>query len=197
MHTLPRVALLAVVSMTIVGCGDDGDGGSSAGSGGMGGETDGGGGTGGAGGSGGSGGDGGSGGSGGDGGSDAGGSDTGVPPGARPHPLYPVLDLDTLPGAGGAQSGAYEAPTLPTTTRQVTVSGTGNAARTELLDACQTPGTAVSVPDAAGQLGILDFGNVQDCDVTLGAQVIADLVYVGHLPGPQVAPAQRLRIRGG
>jgi hypothetical protein len=53
------------------------------------------------------------------------------------------------------------------------------------------------VPDAAGRLGVVDFGNVTDCDVTLGAMVVADLVYVGHLPGPQVAPAHRIRVRGG
>jgi hypothetical protein len=55
----------------------------------------------------------------------------------------------------------------------------------------------VTVPDAAGRIGILDFGNVSDCDITLGAAVIADLVYVGHLPGPQIAPSHRIRIRGG
>jgi hypothetical protein len=121
----------------------------------------------------------------------------GAVPGARPHPLYAALDLDTLPGDGGSASGAYEPPTLPTTTRTVTISSTGSQARTDLLAACATAGTAVTVPDAAGHIGTLDFGNVNDCDVTLGALVIADLVYVGHLPGPQVAPSHRIRIRGG
>lgn len=124
---------------------------------------------------------------------DAGGAATGT----RPHPLYPALDLDALPGPGGAASGAYEPPELPVTTRTVTVDTTGDQARTDLLTACQTPGTAVTVPNAAGRVGTLDFGNVTDCDVTLGALVIADLVYVGHLPGPEVAPTHRLRIRGG
>lgn len=117
--------------------------------------------------------------------------------GARPHPLYPALDLATLPGPGGGSIGAYEPPALPVTTRTVTVSGTGSQARTELLAACQVAGTAVTVPDSAGRVGSLDFGNVTDCDVTLGAQVIADFVYVGHLPGPVVAPTHRLRLRGG
>lgn len=92
--------------------------------------------------------------------------------------------------------GAYAPPALPNTTRTVTVSSTGQQARTELLAACQVAGTAVSVPNA-GRLGSLDFGNVTDCDVTLGAQVVADFIYVGHLPGPTVAPARRLRLRGG
>jgi len=77
------------------------------------------------------------------------------------------------------------------------VSGTGSAAHDQILDACRTAGTAVTVPDSAGRVGVLDFGNVTDCDVTLGPNVIAELVYAGHLPGPQVAPSHRLRIRGG
>lgn len=133
---------------------------------------------------------------------DAASSDAGTPAAdagraTRPHPLYPALDLDALPGPGGAASGAYRPPALPTTTRTVTVTSTGTQARNDLLAACQTAGTAVTVPDGAGRLGTLDFGNVRDCDVRLGAQVVADLVYVGHLPGPMVAPSQRVRIRGG
>jgi hypothetical protein len=123
------------------------------------------------------------------------GSDAGV--GTRPHPLYPALDLDTLPGPGGAVSGAYEPPMLPETTRTVMVTTTGGQARADLAAACQMAGTAVTVPSSAGRIGTVDFGNVTDCDVTLGADVIADLVYVGHLPGPTVAPAHRVRIRGG
>ena len=53
-------------------------------------------------------------------GMDAGAVDAGaVDAGARPHPLYPSLDLASLPGPGGATSGAYEPPSLPTTTRTV------------------------------------------------------------------------------
>jgi hypothetical protein len=138
-------------------------------------------------------------GTGGDVGSGGSGGDTGSGgnTAANPHPLHPSLDLDTLPGKGGAQTGPYQPPALPTTTSRVQITTTGTQAGADLLAACQTPGTAVSVPDAAGRIGLLDFGNVEDCDVTLGGAVIADHVYVGHLPGPTVAPTHRLRIRGG
>lgn len=189
------VVVASVALVLLAGCGDD-DGGSS----GSGGGTAATGGTGAAGGVGGTGGT--SGVSGGVGGAGSGG--TGGTAGsagsagtnARPHPLYPALDLDTLPGSGAA-SGPYEPPMLPTTTRSVTVTTTGNQAAADVLSACQTSGTAVTVNHDAGRIGNLDFGNVTDCDVTLGADVIADLVYVGHLPGPQVAPSHRIRIRGG
>jgi hypothetical protein len=83
------------------------------------------------------------------------------------------------------------------TTRSVTVTTTGDQARSDVQEACQTAGTAVTVPDAAGHLGILDIGNVEDCDITLGDDVVVDLLYLGHLPGPTVAPVERIRVRGG
>ncbi|MFN0245886.1 MAG: hypothetical protein ACKV2T_03190 [Kofleriaceae bacterium] len=118
-------------------------------------------------------------------------------PVTRPHPLYPALDLDQLPGLGGGSIGPYQVPVLPTTTRQVTVSGTGQQAVTNLLAACQTPGTSVSVPDSVGRLGTVDLGNVLDCDIELAANVVIAMIYVGHLPGPTIAPVQRVRVRGG
>lgn len=139
----------------------------------------------------------GSGSSGSGGGQGGGGGEGGGTPGTRPHPLYPALDLDTLPGDGGAQSGPYTPPDLPQTSQTVTVTGSGAAARAEIQAACATPGTAVSVPDGAGALGVLDLGNVTDCDISLGDAVTVDLAYIGHLPGPVVAPVQRVRIRGG
>jgi hypothetical protein len=134
---------------------------------------------------------------GGSGGSSSSSSGSGGGSSANPHPLYPPLDLDTLPGNKGGAVGPYEPPVLPTTNSTVMISTTGQQAKTDILAACNTPGTAVIVPDAAGRVGILDFGNVNDCDITLGPAVIADLVYIGHLPGPQVAPSHRIRIRGG
>jgi len=86
---------------------------------------------------------------------------------------------------------------LPTTTRSVTVSSTGSQARQAIQAACQMAGTAVTVPSSAGRLGVLDLGNVDDCDVSLGADVVIDMLYVGHLPGPTIAPAHRVRVRGG
>lgn len=136
-------------------------------------------------------------GSGGEGGGATGSGGGGGEPGTRPHPIYPALDLDTLPGDGGAESGPYLPPELPQTSRTVTVAGTGTAARDELAAACATPGTAVTVPDAAGALGVLDLGNVTDCDISLGDAVTIDLAFIGHLPGPVVAPVHRVRIRGG
>jgi hypothetical protein len=129
---------------------------------------------------------------------DAGDSETvDAAPGVRPHPLYPALDLDTLPGPGGAASGAYLPPALPTTTRNVTVTTTGTQARADLQAACQTEGTAVEVPSSAGRIGSLDLGNSTDCDISLGEGVIIDQLFLGHLPGPTTAPIQRVRIRGG
>lgn len=115
----------------------------------------------------------------------------------NPHPLYPALDLDTLPGPGGAAVGAYAPPMLPSTTTSVTVTGTGGAAKSELQAACAVPGTAVTVPDAAGHIGFVDIGNVTDCDITFGAAVVLDGLYLGHLPGPVQAPIHRVRVRGG
>lgn len=127
-------------------------------------------------------------------GSDAG-SDASL--GTRPHPLYPPLDLDTLPGAKGGSSGLYQPPTLPTTTRTVNVTTTGSQARADLAAACATAGTAVTVPNGAGALGTVDLGNIDDCDITLGDAVVVGALMVGHLPGPTVAPVHRVRVRGG
>ncbi len=117
--------------------------------------------------------------------------------GGSPHPLYAALELDSLPGAGGGASGAYQSPTLPTTTRTVTVQSTGTAAAAELLAACQIAGTAVTVPSAAGSIGVVNLGNVEDCDITLGPDVIISFLYAGNLPGPTRSPVHRVRIRGG
>ena len=120
-----------------------------------------------------------------------------VPTGARPHPLYPALDLATLPGEGGGAVGPYEVPELPTTTREVTVSATGTEGGRELMNACDTPGTAVTVPSSAGRIGVVNIGNAMDCDIELGADVVIDFLVVGSLPGPMQAPAHRIRFRGG
>jgi hypothetical protein len=121
-----------------------------------------------------------------------------APPGARPHPLYPALDLDDLPAPGGAPETPYRAPALPATTRAVTVSATGGDAARELLALCTVPGSAVTVPDAAGNLGTVFLGDVTDCDITLGPAVVVDILYLGHLNvPPSTAPVHRVRVRGG
>jgi len=71
-----------------------------------------------------------------------------------PHPLYPALDLDALPGNGGAASGPYQIPLLPSTSRTVIISSTGIQAADDLEAACRTPGTAVLVNDAGGELAM-------------------------------------------
>lgn len=120
------------------------------------------------------------------------------PPGARPHPLYPQLDLETLPGNGGANEFPYQAPALPQTTRTITIATTGADAGRDLLAACQVPGSAVTVPDAAGHLGTVFLGNVVDCDITFGPAVVVNILYLGHLNSPpSTAPVHRVRIRGG
>ncbi len=115
-----------------------------------------------------------------------------------PHPLYADLDLCDLPGEGGAAAcGPYAPPTLPNTTRTVTIESSGNQAALDALAACETPGTAVEIPNAAGRIGALTLGGVDDCDVLLGDEVIVDFLLFGQLPGPMRAPSHRVRVRGG
>lgn len=114
-----------------------------------------------------------------------------------PHPLYPALDLCALPGEGGGSCGGYESPTLPTTRRSVTIQSSGTQAADDLLEACSTPGTAVEVPNSAGHLPVISLGGVDDCDVLLGDAVTTDILIIGNLPGPTLAPSHRVRIRGG
>lgn len=121
----------------------------------------------------------------------------GFEPGASLHPLYPGLDLATLPGTGGGASGPYTPPQLPCTVRSVTVSGTGSAAGSQLRSECEIPGSAVTVASAAGNIGVVNLGHVEDCDVTLGDEVVINFLAIGSLPGPSHAPSHRIRIRGG
>lgn len=117
--------------------------------------------------------------------------------GARPHPQYPSLDLDTLPGAGGGAIGAYTPPTLPTTTRTVTISSTGIQAASDILSECQTGGAIVTVPNAAGDIGVVTIGNADDCDLIFGDEVVIGRAVIGNLSGNVLAPSQRIRVRGG
>lgn len=121
----------------------------------------------------------------------------GFEPGATLHPLYPGLDLATLPGAGGSASGPYRPPVLPCTTRSVVVTGAGVAAANQLRTECAIPGSAVEVPSAAGRIGVFNLGHVEDCDITLGSEVVIDYLVIGSQPGPTHAPSHRIRIRGG
>jgi hypothetical protein len=119
------------------------------------------------------------------------------PPGSRPHPLYPALDLDELPAPGGAPDAPYLPPALPATTRAITIAGTGAEAGRAIQTAGAIAGTAVTVPDAAGNLGTVFLGNVTDCDLTLGPAVVINILYLGHLNTPEIAPVHRVRVRGG
>ncbi len=117
----------------------------------------------------------------------------GTPPRAEgAHPLYPALDLDTLPGEGGAASGPYEVPELPRAGREVTA-----MTAQELEAACVSGPAHVTVPDAAGRLGIANLGGYDDCDVDLGRNVELDWLVIGSLRGPMIAPVSRVRVRGG
>lgn len=121
----------------------------------------------------------------------------GFEPGASLHPLYPGLDLATLPGTGAAASGPYTPPVLPCTSRSVFVSGSGFAAGSQLRSECEISGSAVTVPSAAGNIGVVNLGHVLDCDITLGSDVVINYLAIGSLPGPSHAPSHRIRIRGG
>lgn len=115
----------------------------------------------------------------------------------NPHPLYPPLDLAELPGNGGAASGPYEPPILPSTSTTTTIMSTGGQAGTDLLTACQVGGAAVTVPASAGTIDVVNLGNVDDCDITVEPGVIIGFLVIGSLPGPTLAPSHRVRIRGG
>lgn len=121
----------------------------------------------------------------------------GFEPGATLHPLYPALDLATLPGSGGGANGPYRPPVLPCTTRSANVTGTGTAAGSQLRAECAIAGSAVEVPSAAGRIGVINLGDVEDCDIALGSEVVIDFLVIGSLPGPTHAPSRRIRVRGG
>ncbi|HRQ66543.1 MAG TPA: hypothetical protein PKZ76_17030, partial [Xanthomonadaceae bacterium] len=104
--------------------------------------------------------------------------------GIEPHPLYPVFDLTTLPGAGGGANGPYQPPVLPCTDRDVTVATTGTTAGAQLRSECEVGATSVHVPSAAGRIGVVNLGHVDDCDITLGSAVVIDFLVIGSLPGP-------------
>jgi len=128
-------------------------------------------------------------------GSDAGDRVDGGEQAGRPHPLYPALDLDTLPGDGGGSSGPYQTPALPITSRTVTVDYGGFQAQADVTAACQVAGTAVVIPNAAGRIPGLDLGSIDDCDISLGADVFVDCLVLGDPQAP--GPVHRVRVRGG
>jgi hypothetical protein len=113
-------------------------------------------------------------------------SDPAPTPGAEaPHPLYPALDLATLP-LYGTQGFTYEPPALPNVTRSVTV-----ATRAELESECALATGGVHIDVAAD---LLAEGQVSlqgsDCDIALldGARIAA--LYLAGTP-------QRVRLTGG
>jgi hypothetical protein len=120
-----------------------------------------------------------------------------APPGARPHPLYPALDLDTLPGSGGGAIGPYQPPTLPTTTRSVAITTVGPRPRATWRRPAPPPAPRSPSPTAPVASAPSIWATVDDCDLSLGAAVVIDLLYLGHLPGPTRAPSHRIRVRGG
>jgi hypothetical protein len=103
----------------------------------------------------------------------------------EPHPLYPPLDLRTLP-LHGSQAFSYRAPQLPGAVRNVTV-----ASRAALERECDTVTGRVAIDVAADLLGQGPiFLRGTDCDLTLRPDVrIATLMLE-----PSV---RRLRVRGG
>ena len=113
------------------------------------------------------------------------------------HPQYPSFDLGELPGHRGGAIGPYEPPTAPVTTREVTITSTGEQAARDILAACQDDGTAVEVPAAVGALEVLNLGDVRGCDVRFDPAVRMHMLVIGSLVGPVHAPVTRLRIRGG
>lgn len=113
------------------------------------------------------------------------------------HPDYPALDLARLPGDGGAASGPYLPPERAQTTRVVVIDDTGIDAGAALRAECEAGAVDVHVPSVAGNIGVVNLGHVEDCDVSLGADVVINFLVIGSLPGPSHAPSHRIQIRGG
>jgi hypothetical protein len=125
-------------------------------------------------------------------------------PGAVLHPQYPALDLRTLPLYGTAAF-TYEVPQTPNTGRSVTIGTTGAQAAAELVNECAQGNVAITVPDSAGDIGVVILAGVHDCDITLGPNVrIQSLTlcrlaysYCAEPNPPPLQPSQRVRVRGG
>ncbi len=109
-----------------------------------------------------------------------------------PHPLYPALDLATIPwhtGEGGwGPRVVLEAPTPPDTVRNVTV-----RSRDEFNRAAAVPGTKITVAEgwAGNTMATID---ANDIDVVIPAGVAIGAIELGNWPRKK--PIARVRISG-
>lgn len=123
---------------------------------------------------------------------------------ANPHPQYPALDLARLPGYGTSLF-SYQAPQLPVTNRSVTLGSTGLSAGSQLVNECRQGNVSITVPNSAGDIGVVVLAGAADCDIMLGDSVRVQSLTLCRLANsfcfesnpPPLQPAQRVRIRGG
>jgi hypothetical protein len=114
------------------------------------------------------------------------------PSSSDPYPLYPALDRNTIPwhtasGAWGPQV-AIDSPTLPTTTRSVTVNTTGQF-NTEAAVA----GTEITIGTGwAGNTSVSILAS--DIDVIIPSGIAIGAVQISSFGSP--TPYARIRIRG-
>lgn len=114
------------------------------------------------------------------------------PAGGDAYPLYPSLDLSTIPWHVGAGSWGpqvrLQAPALPVTTRTVTV-----RSQAEFNAAAAVNGTAITVAQGWAPNTSVTI-NANDIDVTIPRGVIIGGIELGAWP--RTNPLARIRIRG-
>lgn len=114
------------------------------------------------------------------------------PPATSAYPLYPALDMASIPwhvaaGPWGAQV-PLQAPALPVTTRQVSVSSAS-----AFTQAAAVAGTQITVTAGWAGNSIVTI-NASDVDVILPAGVAVGAIEMGGWP--RTTPIARVRIRG-
>jgi len=114
-------------------------------------------------------------------------------PGASAYPLYPALNLNDIPwhtaaGGWGAQV-PLQAPALPVTTRQISVSSASafNAA-------AAVPGTQITITSGWAGNSVVSI-SASDIDVIIPQGVAIGAIEIGAWP--RTTPVAKVRIRGG
>jgi hypothetical protein len=111
--------------------------------------------------------------------------DLAAPPSSDPLTLYPAFDRDWIPYAGAA----FTEPTLPTTSRSVTVSSAAQM-QTEMA-----AGAAVITVAAATAIGAVNSG-CQDCEIIIPAGSSIAWLYLANPFSAGRKYTTRLRVRG-
>ncbi len=114
------------------------------------------------------------------------------PPAGDPYPLYPSFDRSTVPwhtasGGWGPQV-VIQAPTLPTTTRSVTVNTTG-----QFNTEAAVSGTQITIGTSFSGASVVSI-TASDIDVIIPSGRVIGAIQIGSFGGS--TPYARIRIRG-